>query len=79
MHGHENFYYLCPEPRKETFKNKIIYKVMALKLINNTPDYNAPEVYILTIQAETVFLGSTTPSGNIPTLVEGDVPEDLWG
>lgn len=52
---------------------------MTLKLINNTPDYNAPEVYILTIQAETVFLGSTTPSGNIPTLVEGDVPDDLWG
>ena len=54
-------------------------KSSTLKLNRCAPEYISPEQHLLSIQTETVFLGSNRPGGNIPTLEEGDVPDDLWG
>ena len=53
-------------------------KSMTLKLSSSAPEYTSPEILLLSIQTEKVFLGSKTPGGNIPALEEGDVPGDLW-
>ena len=53
-------------------------KSTTLKLSGCAPEYISPEWHLLSIQTETVFLGSK-PGGTIPPLEEGDVPDDLWG
>ena len=54
-------------------------KSTTLKLCGCAPEYISPELHLLSIQTETVFLGSKTPGGTIPDLDEGEVPDDLWG